>query len=141
MFIDNLPNSKDTKQFCTENASGSTSQAGNMMEALEAGATTFLIDEDTSATNFMVRDGIMQQIVTKDKEPITPFISWVRALYEEKGISTVIVVGSSAAYLQVADTILQLDFYQVKDIKTEAKEILKEYADMKTEEKMLCCIE
>lgn len=135
MFIDNLPNSKDTKQFCTENASGSTSQAGNMMEALEAGATTFLIDEDTSATNFMVRDGIMQQIVTKDKEPITPFISWVRALYEEKGISTVIVVGSSAAYLQVADTILQLDFYQVKDIKTEAKEILKEYADMKTEAK------
>lgn len=135
MFIDNLPNNKDTRQFCTENASGSTSQAANMIEAIEAGASTFLIDEDTSATNFMVRDGVMQRIVTKDKEPITPFISWVRALYEEKGISTVIVVGSSAAYLQVADTILQLDFYQVKDIKREAQDILLEYADMKTEQK------
>lgn len=135
MFIDNLPNNKDTRQFCTENASGSTSQAGNMIEAMEAGASTFLIDEDTSATNFMVRDGVMQRIVTKDKEPITPFISWVRALYEEKGISTVIVVGSSAAYLQVADTILQLDFYQVKDIKREAKEILSECTDMKIEQK------
>lgn len=133
MFIDNLPNHKDTRQFCTENASGSTSQAGNMIEALEAGATTFLIDEDTSATNFMVRDGIMQRIVTKEKEPITPFISWVRGLYEEKGISTVIVVGSSAAYLQVADTILQLDFYQVKDIKKQAEEILKEYDELKIE--------
>lgn len=135
MFIDNLPNNKDTRQFCTENASGSTSQAANMIEAIEAGASTFLIDEDTSATNFMVRDGVMQRIVTKDKEPITPFISWVRALYEEKGISTVIVVGSSAAYLQVADTILQLDFYQVKDIKREAQDILLEYVDMKTEQK------
>lgn len=135
MFIDNLPNNKDTRQFCTENASGSTSQAANMIEAIEAGASTFLIDEDTSATNFMVRDGVMQRIVTKDKEPITPFISWVRALYEEKGISIVIVVGSSAAYLQVADTILQLDFYQVKDIKREAQDILLEYADMKTEQK------
>ena len=135
MFINNLPNNKDTKQFCTENASGSTSQAANMVEAMEAGTSAFLIDEDTSATNFMVRDGVMQRIVTKDKEPITPFISWVRALYEEKGISTVIVVGSSAAYLEVADTILQLDFYQVKDIKAEAQEILRQYADMRTEEK------
>lgn len=125
MFIDHLPNHKNTKNFCTENASGSTSQAGNMIEALEAGANTFLIDEDTSATNFMVRDGIMEQIVTKDKEPITPFISWVRALYEEKGISTIIVVGSSAAYLNVADTILQLDYYRVKDIKERVKEVLQ----------------
>lgn len=135
MFIDHLPNEKDTSAFCTENASGSTSQAGNMIEAMEAGASAFLIDEDTSATNFMVRDSIMQQIVTKDKEPITPFISWVRALYEERGISTIIVVGSSAAYLEVADCILQLDFYEVKDIKEEAVEVLKTYPDMCTLEK------
>ena len=105
-----------------------------MIEAMEAGAHTFFIDEDTSATNFMVRDGVMQRIVAKDKEPITPFISWVRALYEEKGISTVIVVGSSAAYLEVADTILQLDFYEVKDIKKQAKEVLEQYPAMCTEE-------
>lgn len=134
MFINHLPNEKDTKRFSTENASGSTSQAANMIEAMEAGAQTFFIDEDTSATNFMVRDGVMQRIVAKDKEPITPFISWVRALYEEKGISTVIVVGSSAAYLEVADTILQLDFYEVKDIKKQAKEVLEQYPAMCTEE-------
>lgn len=132
MFINHLPNNKDTKQFETENASGSTSQAANMIEAMEAGAKTFLIDEDTSATNFMVRDGIMEQIVTQDKEPITPFISWVRALYEEKGISTVIVVGSSAAYLDVADTILQLDYYEVKDIKERAKEVLQKNTSLCT---------
>lgn len=134
MFINHLPNEKDTERFSTENASGSTSQAANMIEAIEAGARTFFIDEDTSATNFMVRDGVMQRIVAKDKEPITPFISWVRALYEEKGISTVIVVGSSAAYLEVADTILQLDFYEVKDIKKQAKEVLEQYPAMCTEE-------
>lgn len=134
MFINHLPNEKDTERFSTENASGSTSQAANMIEAMEAGAHTFFIDEDTSATNFMVRDGVMQRIVAKDKEPITPFISWVRALYEEKGISTVIVVGSSAAYLEVADTILQLDFYEVKDIKKQAKEVLEQYPAMCTEE-------
>lgn len=132
MFINHLPNNKDTKQFETENASGSTSQAANMVEAMEAGAKTFLIDEDTSATNFMVRDSIMEQIVTKDKEPITPFISWVRALYEEKGISTVIVVGSSAAYLDVADTILQLDYYEVKDIKERAKKVLQKNTSLCT---------
>ncbi len=135
MFINHLPNNKDTKAFSTENASGSTSQAANMVEAMEAGVKTFLIDEDTSATNFMVRDGIMQQIVTRDKEPITPFISYVQALYQEKGISTVIVVGSSAAYLEVADYILQLDFYEVKDIKEEAKKILTQYPSMCTEKK------
>lgn len=135
MFIDHLPNHKNTKNFCTENASGSTSQAGNMIEALEAGANTFLIDEDTSATNFMVRDHIMEQIVVKEKEPITPFISWVKALHKEKGISTIIVVGSSAAYLEVADTILQLDFYQVKDIKETVTKVLSQYPDMCTEQK------
>lgn len=135
LFIDDLPNNKDTVEFCTENASGSTSQAGNMMEAIEAGTNCFLIDEDTSATNFMVRDAIMQKIVTKEKEPITPFISWVRALYEEKGISTIIVVGSSAAYLEVADQIIQLDRYMVKNIKEEAKAVLAQYPSMCTEKR------
>ena len=135
MFIDHLPNHKNTRHFYTENASGSTSQAANMVEALEAGTKTFLMDEDTSATNFMVRDGIMEQIVVKEKEPITPFISWVRALYEEKGISTVVVVGSSASYLEVADTVLQLDFYQVRDIKEKVQKVLGKYPKLCTEQK------
>lgn len=126
MFINHLPNKKDTRHFTTENASGSTSQSANMIEAMEAGATVFLVDEDTSATNFMVRDSIMEKIVSKEKEPITPFIARARGIYREKGISTIIVVGSSSAYFQIADTILQLDNYEVKDIKEKVEKVLGE---------------
>ena len=83
MFINDLPNGKDTAAFDTEDASGSTSQAANVVESIEAGAKVFLIDEDTSATNFMVRDELMQRVIHRDMEPITPFIERVRALYEE----------------------------------------------------------
>lgn len=124
MFINHLPNKKDTRHFTTENASGSTSQSANMIEAMEAGATAFLVDEDTSATNFMVRDAMMEQIVSRDKEPITPFIARAGALYRKKGISTIIVVGSSSAYFQVADTILQMDNYEVKDIREKVEQVL-----------------
>ena len=44
-FINNLPRGRDTCQFSTEDASGSTSQAANIMEALEAEATSLLVDE------------------------------------------------------------------------------------------------
>lgn len=99
LFINNLPNGKDTKSFYTENASGSTSQAANIIEGIESGTKLFLIDEDTSATNFMIRDRIMQQLVAKDKEPITPFIDVAKSLYDEKGISTILVAGSSGDFL------------------------------------------
>ena len=98
-FINNLPFNKDTKDFCTTNASGSTSQAANIMEALEMQATVLLIDEDTSATNFMMRDERMQELVTKDKEPITPFIDRVRKLYTELNISTIIIIGGMQTIL------------------------------------------
>ena len=93
MFINDLPNGKDTKTFSTEDASGSTSQAANVVEAMEAGATALLIDEDTSATNFMVRDELMQRVIHRDMEPITPFIERMRDLYENQGISTILVAG------------------------------------------------
>ena len=93
MFINDLPNGKDTYAFDTEDASGSTSQAANVIESMEAGTQVFLIDEDTSATNFMVRDELMQQVICRDMEPITPFIERVRDLYQEYGISTVMVAG------------------------------------------------
>ena len=121
MFINDLPNGKDTAAFDTEDASGSTSQAANVVESIEAGAKVFLIDEDTSATNFMVRDELMQRVIHRDMEPITPFIERVRALYEEFKISTVIVAGSSGAYFQVADSIVQMDRYVPKEITKEAK--------------------
>lgn len=116
MFISDLPNKKDTRCFTTEDASGSTSQAANVVEGIESGSRVFLIDEDTSATNFMVRDDLMQKIISRDKEPITPFIERARDLYEKAGISTVMVAGSSGAYFYIADTIVQMDHYKPLDI-------------------------
>lgn len=127
MFINDLPNGRDTKAFSTEDASGSTSQAANVVEAMEAGAKTFFIDEDTSATNFMVRDELMQRVIHRDMEPITPFIERMRDLYELYGISTVLVAGSSGAYFEVADTIVQMDRYVPREITETAKETAKEY--------------
>lgn len=121
MFINGLPNGKDTTAFVTEDASGSTSQAANVVESMEAGASLLLIDEDTSATNFMIRDELMQRVIHRDMEPITPFIDRVRELYEAHGISTVIVAGSSGAYFHVADTVIQMDRYEPRDITALAK--------------------
>ena len=117
MFINHLPNGKDTKQFSTEDASGSTSQAANVIEAMEAGSHTLLIDEDTSATNFMVRDELMQKVIHRDQEPITPFIERMRDLYELHGISTVLVAGSSGAYFETADTVIQMAFHRYRGLK------------------------
>ena len=121
LFISGLPNGKDTVAFETEDASGSTSQAANVIESIEAGTSLLLIDEDTSATNFMVRDELMQRVIRRDMEPITPFIERVRELYEEYGVSTVLVAGSSGAYFHVADTVIQMDRYVPRDITALAK--------------------
>ena len=121
LFISDLPNGKDTAAFETEDASGSTSQAANVIESIEAGTSLLLIDEDTSATNFMVRDELMQRVIRRDMEPITPFIERVRELYEEYGVSTVLVAGSSGAYFHVADTVIQMDRYVPRDITALAK--------------------
>ena len=127
MFIRNLPNGKDTSAFYTEDASGSTSQAANTVEAMEAGAKTFLIDEDTSATNFMIRDELMQRVVSREAEPIIPFIDRVRELYEEYGISTVLVAGSCGSYFHKADCILQMSRYQPMEITEFAKKEAENY--------------
>ncbi len=121
MFINDLPNGKDTRQFSTEDASGSTSQAANVVEAMEAGSRVFLIDEDTSATNFMIRDELMQRVVHREMEPITPFVERVRELYEREGISTVLVAGSSGSYFHKADCIIQMNRYEPVEITAFAK--------------------
>lgn len=123
LFINNLPNKKDTKKFSSENASGSTSEAANIIEGIESGAKLLLIDEDTSATNFMIRDDLMQSLVSKEKEPITPFIERVSAIYNQKDISTIIVVGSSGDYFDIADTVIQMDGYEPLDVTERAKSI------------------
>lgn len=122
-FINNLPGNKDTHQFSTENASGSTSQATNVMEALEARTSLLLIDEDTSATNFMIRDSRMQRLIAPEKEPITPFASKVKPLYEDHDVSTILIVGGSGDYFEVADQVLMMDEYVLKDVTENAKAI------------------
>lgn len=122
MFINNLPNGKDTVHFCTQDASGSTTQAANVIEAMEAGTSLMLIDEDTSATNFMIRDELMQRVVNRDSEPITPFIDRVQELFTQYHISTILVAGSSGSYFHKADCILQMDHYLPKDITEFAKQ-------------------
>lgn len=127
MFINDLPNGKDTHSFSTADASGSTSQAAGIVEGLEAGSHLFLLDEDTSATNFMVRDAFMQKVVSPDKEPITPFLARARELYEQAGISTILVAGSSGAFFHIADTVIQMDCYEPVDITEKARNLCGEF--------------
>ncbi len=133
-FIKGLPQGKDTVRFSTENASGSTSQAANIIEALEMGAKLLLIDEDTSATNFMVRDERMQELVTKDKEPITPFVDKVKKLYSDLGVSTLLVMGGSGDYFDVADTVIMMDNYQPYHVTRQAKEVALKHASRRVDE-------
>ena len=126
-FIGSLPQGKSTQTFSTPNASGSTSQAANIIEAIEAGATVLLVDEDTSATNFMIRDRRMQALIAKDREPITPFIDKVRQLYTDYGISTVLVMGGSGDYFDVADTVIAMDEFVPQDVTEQAKAIAAKF--------------
>ncbi|MFV1975047.1 MAG: P-loop domain-containing protein, partial [Candidatus Scalindua sp.] len=125
-FISNLPFDQDTTEFSTANASGSTSQAANILEALEVGASTLLLDEDTLATNFMIRDVRMKELIAKEKEPITPFVEHVRSLYEEKSISTVIVMGGSGDYFSLADSVIGMIEYSPHDLTSQAHQIVKD---------------
>jgi len=122
-FISHLPNGSSTSTFRTENASGSTSQAANILEALEVGCRALLLDEDTCATNLMIRDARMQALVEKAGEPITPFVDRVRQLAEEKGVSSILVLGGSGDYFDVADTVIRMNSYRPQDVTEEAKAI------------------
>lgn len=123
-FIRNLPNGKDTHAFSTEDASGSTSQAASVTEAIESGARVLLMDEDTCATNFMVRDELMQRIVSPDEEPIIPYSSTMRPLFMHNRVSTILVAGSSGAFFEKADLILQMDRYVPRDVTGKVRAIV-----------------
>ena len=125
-FIRELPGGRSTRAFSTDDASGSTSQAANIMEALEMGARLLLIDEDTSANNFMIRDHRMQRLVDRAHEPIVPFIDQVRGLYEQLGVSTLLVLGGSGDYFDVADHVLQMKEYRPLDVTDQARAICAE---------------
>ncbi|MBA2377293.1 MAG: ABC-ATPase domain-containing protein [Rubrobacter sp.] len=124
-MIGDLPGGKDTSRFSTPNASGSTSQAANISEALEVGASLLLVDEDTSATNFMVRDERMRELVRK--EPISPFIELVKPLHEKLSVSTIIVVGGVGDYLDVADRVILMEDYVPSEATERASEAREKF--------------
>ena len=124
-MIGALPGGGSTEDFSTPNASGSTSQAANIAEALEVGTSLLLVDEDTSATNFMIRDERMRELVRR--EPISPFIDLVRPLYRTLGVSTVVVVGGVGDYLDVADRVILMEDYEPSDVTIHAREVVKEF--------------
>lgn len=124
-FISNLPTGANTHEFTTTNASGSTSQAANVVEAWAASPSVLLIDEDTSATNFMIRDERMKQLVPTRKEPIIPFTERVKPLWEHAGISTILVAGGSGAFFDVADHVIVMEDYCPKNVTEEAHRIAR----------------
>ena len=126
-FISDLPQGRSTTAFSSNDASGSTSQAANIVESIEAGATGLLLDEDTSATNFMVRDARMQALVHKEFEPITPFLERVRELYDTLGVSTVLVMGGCGDYFDAADCVISMREYRPCEVTGEAKRIAAEH--------------
>ncbi|MBK1696759.1 ABC-ATPase domain-containing protein [Rhodovibrio salinarum] len=133
-FIQGLPGGSDTRHFATPNASGSTSQAANIVEALEAGAKVMMMDEDTSATNFMIRDRRMQALIAKDREPITPYIDKVRQLYDDLGVSTTLVIGGSGDYLDKADTVIAMEAFRAHDVTARARDVVEAHRTERAEE-------
>lgn len=125
-FLDNLPFDVDTTSFSTDDASGSTSLAAAIMETLEVGTRLLLLDEDTSATNFMVRDDLMQQLVPKELEPITPYLDRVREL-RDRGISTIMVIGGDGDYFEVADNVIMMERYRPRDVTAHAHAIARQF--------------
>ena len=123
-FINDLPGGADTAAFSTENASGSTSQAASIVEAVEVGCPVLLVDEDTSATNLMIRDERMRALVADEKEPITPFVDRIGGL-ARAGVSTILVMGGSGDYLDVADLVLMMDSYVAHDVTQKAREVVE----------------
>ena len=134
-FISHLPGDHATESFSTELASGSTSQATALVEALETGASCLLLDEDTSATNFMIRDRRMQELVAKTSEPITPFVDRIRELRDQLEVSTLLVMGGSGDYFDHADLVIQMDSYRPRDVTGEAHEIASGHVTGRREER------
>jgi len=126
VFMDYLPGIGSTEQFSTQSASGATSQAANILEAVETGTTLLLMDEDTCATNFMIRDERMQKLVTKCNEPIIPFLDRVQEIYELLGVSVIMVMGGSGDYFDLADYIITMEKFKPRVVTDEAKRIIKE---------------
>ncbi|QPJ66443.1 MAG: ABC-ATPase domain-containing protein [Candidatus Nitrohelix vancouverensis] len=125
-FMGTLPSVQDTRRFSSRSASGSTSQAVNILEALEAGTQLLLMDEDTCATNFMIRDERMQALIRTENEPITPFLDRALEIYETLGVSCILVMGGSGDYFEPAQEVIAMQEYRPQVVTSEAKRIVRE---------------
>lgn len=121
-LVHELPGGKSTQDFSTASASGSTSEASNLLEALEFGAKTVLIDEDASAVNFLVRDARVRALVGDAREPLVPLIDRIKD-FAEGGISFIIVAGACGDYLEAADNVILMANYNAECATAKAKEI------------------
>jgi len=119
-FLGELPGGRGTRPLSTADASGSTSQAAAIIEALEAGARLLLMDEDTCATNLMVRDATMRALIPCGLEPITPLVERIRQLADDVGCSVLLVVGGVGDYLAVADTVVCMEAFEPRELTAEA---------------------
>ena len=133
-MINHLPLGRSSTQFSTENASGSTSQAANIVESIAAGATALLLDEDTCATNLMVRDARMQRLIAAANEPITPLIDKVQPLYRQYGVSTIMVMGGCGDYLAVADRVIAMQDFRPQDVTETARAIVADLPNQRLAE-------
>ena len=133
-FIRELPGGRPTTEFTTEDASGSTSQAAAIVEALESGSRLLLMDEDSSATNLMIRDARMQALVEREVEPIVALIDRVRELYEQHGVSTVLVMGGSGDYFEAADTVVQMTEYRPREVTAMARDVAAQFPTKRSKE-------
>lgn len=123
IFVRDLPGGVSTKDFTTLSASGSTSEAANLLEAIEAGSRTFLIDEDSSAVNFLIRDIRVRKLLGDDREPLIPLTDRIRAI-AQAGYSFILVAGACGDYLDLADNIVVMANYKAECAKfTELAEV------------------
>jgi predicted ABC-class ATPase len=125
-FINELPGGKATDVFSTPDASGSTSLAAAILESIEVGASTILLDEDTCSSNLLVQDALMQKLIRK--ETITPLVDRAREFPETLGVSIVLVLGGSGDYLEIADTVILMEDYLPRDATEEAHQITRDHS-------------
>ena len=112
-FVRDLPGGVSTKNFNTLSASGSTSEAANLLEAMEAGSRAFLIDEDSSAVNFLIRDVRVRKLLGDDREPLIPLTDRIREI-SAQGYSFILVAGACGDYLDLADNIVIMANYKAE---------------------------
>lgn len=120
-FIGSLPGGQGTRAFSSEEASGSTSQAAAIIEAIELGTKAILLDEDTSATNLLIRDDRMRELIPASSEPLIPLRERIPWLRQHHRCSLVMVMGGSGDYFDVADTVIAMEHYEARDRSAEAR--------------------